>query len=104
MPNIKLSDAERKSDYISIKCTRKQKAELTAMAQKNGKSVSEYLLDSGLAGKERIRAKDRKQAAGLVRQQEYHNMIYRQAIANGDSELKQTIIFMGEETEKTWGF
>lgn len=50
----------RKDETITVRCTAKEKGKLREMAEKREKSVGRYLLDNGMAGKERNREKDKR--------------------------------------------
>ena len=52
---------ERKDETITVRCTAEEKADLKEMAGKRGESVGRFLLDAGMAGRERSREKDRRQ-------------------------------------------
>ncbi len=50
----------RKDETITVRCTAEEKRKLREMAEKRGKSVGCYLLDAGMAGRERNRGKDKR--------------------------------------------
>lgn len=50
----------RKDETITVRCTAKEKRKLREMAEKKGKSMGCYLLDAGMAGRERNREKDKR--------------------------------------------
>lgn len=50
----------RKDETVTVRCTAGEKCKLREMAERRGKSVGCYLLDAGMAGRERNREKDRR--------------------------------------------
>ena len=50
----------RKDETITVRCTAEEKQKIREMAEKRGKSMGCYLLDAGMAGRERNREKDRR--------------------------------------------
>lgn len=50
MGNIKLCESEKKTEIISVKCTKQEKCKLEMGAAKKGKSLSAYVLEGGLIG------------------------------------------------------
>lgn len=99
MSNIKKNESYRKSETISIKCTKEEKQKIEKAANHNGKTVSNYALDCSLAGKESGKSRRRRRATALVEQQENLNALYKEALASGTaSELNskiQTVLIGG---------
>ena len=52
MSNIKKQKDQKKDQMVTIKCTSQQKKQLMQMAQQKDISVSEYVLEGALTGKE----------------------------------------------------
>lgn len=50
----------RKDETITVRCTAEEKQKLREMAERKGKSMGCYLLDAGMAGRERNREKDKR--------------------------------------------
>ena len=55
-----LDKNSRKDKIITIRCTEKERSMLERKANQQQKSLSEYMLDSGMAGVERRRNRDRQ--------------------------------------------
>jgi len=104
MANIRKAESDRRSEIVTVKCTKDEKLQIDSAAQKNNKTTSSYVLECGLAGKERRRSKDRKRATELVLQQERINGLYRQVHKDTDKKLKSAIeqIIRGELS--LWAF
>lgn len=83
MPNIKKNESYRKSKTISIKCTKEEKQKIEKAANHNGTTVSNYVLDCSLAGKESRKSRRRSRVTALVEQQENLNALYKEALASG---------------------
>ncbi|MCI9080089.1 MAG: hypothetical protein HFH68_14470 [Lachnospiraceae bacterium] len=58
--------SKRKNETITIRCTSHEKDVIKEKANKHGKTVSAYLTDAGMAGRERHMSKDRRMARNLV--------------------------------------
>lgn len=50
----------RKNETITVRCTTEEKRKMKEKAEKRGKSLGCYLLDAGMAGRERNREKDKR--------------------------------------------
>lgn len=71
-----LNKDSRKDKMITIRCTEKERSMLERKANQQQKSLSEYMLDSGMAGVERRRDRDRKRVQQMVENQETFNALF----------------------------
>lgn len=73
-----------KSEAITIRCTLREKEKLHKMAKNKNKTLSEYLLDCGIASLERRSDKDRKRVVQMIANAEIFNEIFRYLKENPD--------------------
>lgn len=71
-----LDRASRKDKTITIRCSEKERDMLERKAKQQEKSLSEYMLDSGMAGVERRRTRDRKRVQQMIENQEALNDLF----------------------------
>lgn len=93
MSDVKLKENNKKDYTITIRCSKKEKELMELKAKKLGVSTSQYLLDSGIAGTERHRSKDRKRIRRMVEYDQLLNSLF--------SSLKETNPNCIPETVKT---
>lgn len=96
---------EIKDKYITVRCTENDKNIVIKAAKQKGKSVSELVIDSVLAGVERRTARERDRMAYLVRRQERLNRI----MENLDKEVAKGTVYeelqnMAKESLKEWEY
>ena len=93
----------RKSNTITIRCTEKEKSILQKKAKAQGKSVSEYLVDNGIAGAERRSSREKRRIGKLVENQELLNQLFdcidRKASREEMREIFQKIL---EGEQRLW--
>lgn len=77
MGRNRMKVCERKDETITVRCTAEEKADLKEMAEKRGKPVGRYLLDAGMAGRERSREKDKRQIYFLTELTQRVDACYR---------------------------
>lgn len=71
-----LDRTSRKDKIITIRCNEKERDMLERKAKQQEKSLSEYMLDSGMAGVERRRTRDRKRVQQMIENQETLNDLF----------------------------
>lgn len=103
MGNIKLCESEKKTEIISVKCTKQEKCKLERGAAKKGKSLSAYVLEGGLIGRERQSTRDKRNTTHLVIEQEMLNEMYKGILEN-EQTMKILWENMDKEAQKIWDF
>lgn len=94
---------DTKTEIIPVRCRKSEKEKLELAAQKKGKSLSEYMLDSGMAGKERRVQRDKKRVVQLIEEQENINDIQRYRKNNDiDPELGEMLDKLIEGVRASW--
>ena len=92
-----------KSNSISVRCTAKEKTILQKKANAQGKSVSEYLIDCGIAGAERRSVREKRRVSKLVENQELLNRLFdcidRKA---SREEIKDIFQMLVEGEQRLW--
>ena len=63
----KKTEIYKKETTITVRCPIKLKGQLKEKANKNGKTLSRYLLDTGIAGLESKQSKRQKKVKALVK-------------------------------------
>lgn len=71
-----LNKDSRKDKIITIRCAEEERSMLERKANQQQKSLSEYMLDSGMAGVERRRNRDRKRVQQMIENQETLNDLF----------------------------
>lgn len=103
MSNVKLCESEKKTEVISLKCTKLEKDKLEQGASKKDKSLSSYVLEGALAGRERQSTRDKRYTTHIVIEQEMLNELYKIIPANGET-MKTYWEKMAKEAQKIWEF
>ena len=107
MANI-IKKEERKDNTITIRCTKKEKEAMEQQARKKDMTISQYMLDCGIAGKERHRIKDRRMLKKVVEHDEKLNRLNHVMGKTPEEkipeELKVIIKELIEEGSEQWLF
>jgi len=107
MANI-IKKEERKDNIITIRCTKKEKEAMEQQARKKDMTISQYMLDCGIAGKERHRTKDRRILKKAVEHDEklnrLHHVMGKTPEEKIPEELKAIIKELIEEGSEQWQF
>lgn len=61
-----VTPSKRRNETITIRCTSQEKKAIKEKADRQEKTISTYLIDAGMAGKERHRDKDRRMVRKLI--------------------------------------
>ncbi len=96
---------QKRDEQITARCLKKDKEIIIQKAKKQNKSVSEYMIDSALAGTERHRTKERKRTVILIKEQEQLNRL--QECLDNDAPkqvLQEEIKKLIEGSLKEWEF
>ena len=72
----RVTERDKKETTITLRCTMKLKEQLQENANKNGKTLSCYLLDTGIAGLESKQSKRQNKVKGLVKLTQPVNDLY----------------------------
>ena len=96
MSNIKKQKSQKKDQMVTIKCTSQQKKQLMQRAQQKDISVSEYVLEGVLTGKEHKCRKNKIDTTQMVMQQEN--------ISPDQLSVKRAWRNFAEEEKKKWVF
>ena len=67
---ITMKEKNKKTEYITLRCTKKEKELLERKSKNQGKAISEYVLDCAIAGTERRRCRDRNHIVSKIENQE----------------------------------
>lgn len=103
MSNIKKQKDQKKDQMVTIKCTSQQKKQLMQMAQQKDISVSEYVLEGVLTGKEHQCRKNKIDTTQMVMQQENLNDMLKN-ISPDQLSVKRVWRNLAEEEKKKWVF
>lgn len=87
-----MKQGNQKTEFMSVRCTHKQKEVIEKRAKKIEKSLSEYMIDCAIAGTERKRNKDKKRAVKLIQKQEKINEIMRHLESKEELSASEQII------------
>lgn len=101
-----LDKNSRKDKIITIRCTEKERSILERKAIQQQKSLSEYMVDSGMAGVERRRDRDRKRVQQMIENQETFNDLFLMLEDMEEGKLSAEILEKIEEAmegdKKLW--
>ena len=105
MSRLKLKEAHKKTEIICNRCTKNEKEILERKAKSQGKSISEYIIDSALAGAERRTIKDKKRIAQMVRCQEQCNILQNCIHTDAPKQqIQKEIQKLNEEVLMLWDY
>lgn len=95
----------RKETTITVRCTEKVKKQLKEKADKNGKSLSSYLLDAGIAGMESRKEGKKKKIKALVELTGSVNECYDYLQSENleDGVLKEKLDSVVKGVDRLWG-
>lgn len=79
-----MKEKNKKTEYITLRCTKKEKELLERKSKNQEKALSEYVLDCAIAGTERRRCKDRKHIVRTIENQEIINGIHKSLFESKD--------------------
>ncbi len=104
MGRNRMKACERKDETITVRCTAEEKADLKEMAGKRGESVGRFLLDAGMAGRERSREKDRRQVYFLTELTQRMDACYRCIQSDGFEKeaMKEELDRVMEGVDRLW--
>lgn len=99
-----MNNKNKKTETISIRCTKTEKDLVERQANKAGKSCSQCVIDAVVAGVERRTEKDKKRIITKVQLQKKQNELQRKIKQNefDFDTLKNEIILYFEEENKLW--
>ena len=99
-----MNSKDKKTEKISVRCTKREKDIVERQANKAGKSCSQCVIDAVVAGVERRTEKDKKRIIAKVQLQEKQNRLHRKIKQNefDFDTLKAEIILYFEEENKLW--
>ena len=110
MSNIKKQKSQKKDQMVTIKCTSQQKKQLMQMAQQKDirepkfrNTISEYVLEGALTGKEHQCRKNKIDTTQMVMQQENLNDMLKN-ISPDQLSVKRAWRNLAEEEKKKWVF
>ena len=94
----------KKKTTITIRCSEESKKRLMGKAKKSGKSLSSYLLDTGVAGLESRQGRRKRMVKALVELTEPVNAVYDslQAGNPGNGDLKGKLDKIVEGVGRLW--
>ena len=95
-----------KNCILSIRCSEDEKNLLLRSAEKRGKNISRYILDSALAGNERKSDKEKRRVVVMIENQMKCNDIYTYMESNNCSMevLKKMVKDLLEGGGRIWEF
>ena len=79
-----MKEKDKKTEYITLRCTKTEKELLERKSKNQGKAISEYILDCAIAGTERRRCKDRNHIVRKIENQEIINGIHKRLFESKD--------------------
>ncbi len=92
-----------RDETITARVTAEEKKRIKEKARKEGKSASQYVTDTAMAGLERRSSKDKKRVNLLINKQDLLNEILEKAQEEKISgELYELITRLAEEENKLW--
>ena len=96
-------NTDSKTEIIPVRCRKSEKEKLEHAAKTKGKSLSQYMLDSGIAGKERRVERDKRRSVVIIDNQETLNDIQRYIRDNDVAlELKDLLYRLIEGEKNIW--
>ena len=105
MSRLKLNEAHKKTEIICNRCTKNEKEILERKAKSQGKTISEYMIDSSMAGAERRSAREKKRIAQMVRCQEQCNVLQNCILTDAPKQqIQREIQKLNEEMLMLWDY
>lgn len=92
-----------KTQNISIKCSQSERKTIYRNAEKQKKSVSQYLVDCAMAAQENRKSRDKKRASQMV-----SNQVLLEQVKNtlsqklDDAEVSETMKLLEEGMDRLW--
>ena len=100
MSQFKISITKRKDTTITIRCSSEEKEKIARKAEKEGQSISNYMLDTAMAGLERRKNQKKKIVRYMVESQQVKNEMYQYLQSEQECDKQKVLVFLNKIAEK----
>ena len=100
MSQFKIPVTKRKDTTITIRCSLEEKEKIARKAEKEGQSISNYTLDTAMAGLERRKTQKKKIVWQMVEIQQIKNEMYQYLQSDQECDKQKVIDFLNKIAEK----